>query len=170
MEMPAAARTAGGKARRLPRSFWIGALATGAMALLYAAVVGGVSGSVNHLAEQVRTDWYLLLPIVAGFGVQVGLLAELRHRHRMGGAAASASAAGAGASTVGMVACCAHHVADLVPFVGATAAATFLYDYRLVFMLVGLGVNAIAISIATRRLRAASRRSHGETEGACALG
>ncbi len=170
MEIPAAARTAKGKARRLPRSFWIGALAAGAMALLYAAVVGGVSGSADHLAEQVRTDWYLLLPIVVGFGVQVGLLAELRHRHRMGGAAASASAAGAGASTAGMVACCAHHLADLVPFVGATAAATFLYDYRLAFMLVGLGVNAVAITIATRRLRAASRRSHDETEGACGLG
>lgn len=124
-----------------------------AMATLYAIVVIGASGSIRHFADQVATDWYLLLPIVAGFGVQVGLLVELRRRQRLLRSVATAGAAGAGASTLGMVACCAHHLADLVPFLGATAAATFLYDYRLPFMVVGLGLNAVAITVATRRLR-----------------
>lgn len=152
------------------RSVRVGALASAGMVLLYAGVVGGLSGSLGHLAEQVSADWYLLLPIVAGFGVQVGLLSELRRRHRMHVGVATAGTAGAGASTLGMVACCAHHAADLAPFVGATAAATFLYRYRLAFMLVGIGVNAIGIAVVARRLRHVPRTTDREGEEACEIG
>lgn len=164
-------RTPGGSIRRLARgapSAAVGAAASTAMALLYALVVLGASRSVGHLVDQVRTDWYLLAPIVTGFGVQVGLLVELRRRHRMHREAVAAGAAGAGASTVGMVACCAHHLADLLPLVGATAAATFLYEYRVPFMLVGVGLNAVAIGIALRRLRRVPA-VHEEVDNACAL-
>ena len=56
-----------------------------------------------------------------------------------------------------MVACCAHHLVDIVPVAGATGAAAFLINYRVPFMVVGIGVNAIGIAVATRRLRAISR-------------
>lgn len=135
-----------------PRSVRAGVIASGALALFYAVVVGGASGSLEHLTDQARTDWYLLVPIIAGFGVQVALLVELRHRHRMHAQAMAASGAGAGASTAGMIACCAHHIADLVPFLGATGVAAFLTDWRVTFMVVGIGVNAVAIAIAARRL------------------
>ena len=49
-----------------------------------------------------------------------------------------------------------------------TAAATFLYGYRLPFMLVGVGLNAIAISIAIRRLRTIPA-AREEVEHPCAL-
>ena len=69
------------------------------------------------------------------------------------GVAMGAGAAGTGASTAGMIACCAHHIADLLPFLGATAAATFLYDARAAFMIVGLGINGLALAIGLSRLR-----------------
>ena len=146
----------------------LGTAASAAMVLFYVLVVLGASRSMGHLADQVATDRYLLLPIVAGFGVQVGLLVELRRRQRMHREVAAAGAAGAGASTVGMVACCAHHLADLFPLVGATAAATFLYDYRLPFMLAGVGLNAVAITVALRRLKKIPVL-HKEVEHTCAL-
>lgn len=136
-----------------PRSFRSGALASAALALFYVIVVAGASGSWDHLTDQMRQDWYYLVPIVAGFGVQVALIAELRRRHRVQQAVAAAGGAGAGASTVGMVACCAHHIADLAPFIGATGAAAFLTDYRVPFMVLGIGVNAVGVTIAARRLR-----------------
>ncbi len=157
-----------GAAHRWP-STAVGAAASVAMMLFYVVVVLGASRSVDHLIDQVGADWFLLLPIVAGFGVQVGLLVELRRRQRMHREVIAAGAAGAGASTVGMVACCAHHLADLLPLVGATAAATFLYDYRLPFMLVGVGLNVIAISVALRRLRK-TPIVHEEVEHICAVG
>jgi hypothetical protein len=45
-----------------------------------------------------------------------------------------------------MVACCAHHVADVLPILGLTAAAAFLAQYRLAFMLIGLGTTMIGIA------------------------
>lgn len=149
-----------------PRSIRAAVVAGGALAVFYAAVVAGASGSIDHLVDQVRTDWYLLVPIVVGFAVQVGLLSELRRRHRAHGQAMAASGAGAGASTAGMVACCAHHLADLVPFLGATGAAAFLTEWRVTFMVVGIAVNAAAITIAARRLRAIPAGPRGDV--ACA--
>jgi len=149
-----------------PRSIRAGLIASGALAVVYAAVVGGASQSLEHLVDQATTDWYLLMLIIAGFGVQVGLLAELRHRHRAHAQAMAASGAGAGVSTAGMIACCAHHLADLVPFLGATGVAAFLTDWRVTFMVVGIGVNAVAIAVAARRLRQFPTGPRGEV--ACA--
>jgi hypothetical protein len=128
----------------------IGALALG---LGYAAIVAGASQSIGHLGDQVRADWYFLVPLMGGFGVQVGLLSELRRRHRLMRAAGAAGVAGAGASTAGMIACCAHHIADLAPLAGASAAATFLSAYKVPFILVGLAGNALGIVLTSRRLR-----------------
>lgn len=135
------------------RSLRAGAIGLAALGFFYVAVVRGASGSWAHLADQVRQDWYYLVPIVGGFGVQVALASELRRRHHLHHGVAAASGVGAGASTAGMIACCAHHLADLAPFIGATGAAAFLSDYRSSFMVVGIGVNAIGVTIAARRLR-----------------
>lgn len=134
------------------RSLAAGVLAAAAMAAFYIAVVRGASGSWSHLWDQARQDRAYLAVIIAGFATQVTLVAELRHRHRLDAAATAAGGVGAGASSAGMVACCAHHLADLVPFIGATGAATFLIDYRVPFMLVGIGGNATGVFVAARRL------------------
>jgi hypothetical protein len=56
-----------------------------------------------------------------------------------------------------MVACCAHHLADLAPIVGVSGAAAFLTDWRLEFMLAGIAVNAVGVAITGRRLWAEHR-------------
>jgi hypothetical protein len=55
--------------------------------------------------------------------------------------------AGGTTSTIAMVACCVHHVSDVLPILGLTAAATFLAQYRIAFMLVGLGTTLIGIAV-----------------------
>lgn len=133
------------------RSLCWGAVGAALLAGFYVLVLAWASGW-SHLLDQTRQDWRLLVPITAGFGTQVALMVELRGRHRSHHLAPAAGA-GTGASTMGMIACCAHHLAELAPLAGATGLAVFLYDWRVVFMLVGLGVNAVAITIALRRLR-----------------
>ena len=65
-----------------------------------------------------------------------------------------------------MVACCAHHLADLVPLVGATGVAAFLLDWRVPLMLTGIAVNVVAVAVAARRLRTVG---HARSEAlACA--
>jgi hypothetical protein len=45
-----------------------------------------------------------------------------------------------------MVACCAHHVSDVLPILGVTAAAAFLAEYRLLFMIAGLSMTILGIA------------------------
>lgn len=52
-----------------------------------------------------------------------------------------------------MVACCAHHAADIAPLLGASAAAVFLTTYRVPIMLIGIAVNAVGVAVAAHRLR-----------------
>lgn len=139
--------------RLATRSILVGLVGAMAIAMFYVLVVAAASGSWQHLADQIQADWYLLVLVVAGFATQVALLAELRRRQRLQVAAAAASGAGAGASAAGMIACCAHHIADLLPFLGASGAATFLYDYKIPFVLVGVGINVLGVAVAARRLR-----------------
>jgi hypothetical protein len=132
------------------------------LAAAYLIVVRAASGSPEHLADQVLTDWYLLAPIVVGFGVQVALFVELRRRRALEATVLAGASAGTATSVAGMVGCCAHHVAELAPFLGLAAAAPFLYRARVAFMLLGLAANGAGILVARRRLRRLSTTDAAE--------
>jgi hypothetical protein len=134
------------------RSVVWGAVASTGMAAFYVAVIVWANGW-SHLSSQIAQDWYFLILIIAGFGVQVALMVELRIRHRMRPTEAAAGGAGAGSAAAGMLACCAHHVVEVAPFVGATGAVAFLANYRVAFMVAGIALNAVGITIAARRIR-----------------
>lgn len=127
-----------------------GLLAAATLMAFYAATLVLASG-LGHLGTQLALDWPWIIAITAGFGVQVALLVILRERQRAR-AELAAAGTGAGASVLGMVACCAHHLADIAPLVGVNLAATFLATYRIPFMAIGITVNAIAIAVTARRL------------------
>ena len=149
------------------RSVVAGVLGAIGMIAFYVVVVGGASGSARHVIDQTSSDWYLLALVIGGFGVQVALVSELHRRYRRQAAVAAAGTAGMGASSVGMVACCAHHLAELLPFLGAAGIAAFLYDYRVAFVLMGVGVNAAGIVIAIHRLRRVPMPNVGPRDRAC---
>lgn len=138
------------------RSVRFGVLAGAGLATFYAAVVGGIGGPA-HLWEQVASDWPWLALILTGFGTQVALLVELRHRRHLHRGVSAAAGAGGGASAAGMIACCAHHIADLAPIVGASGAAVFLTSYRLPIMLAGVVINGAGVVVAARRLHGMPR-------------
>jgi len=127
----------------------------GALALfaLYLLIVTAAQGW-QHAIELFGQDAWLVIPIMTGFGVQVGLYTYLRGVMRRGSRASKMMmGAGGGTSTAAMVACCAHHVADLLPLLGLSAAASFLSAYKIPFMLIGLAMNIIGIVIIVRTIR-----------------
>lgn len=56
-----------------------------------------------------------------------------------------------------MLTCCAHHLVDLLPLVGLSAAAVFLNAYKTPLFLVGIGMNVIGIVVIARQLQRARR-------------
>jgi hypothetical protein len=117
---------------------------------LYFGIVS-LAESPSHALELFWDDRAIVLPIILGFGVQVALYTILKRRlfvpvaHT--GPSGALTGAGGGISAAAMVACCAHHVADVLPLVGLTAAATILAEYRIPFMLVGLGTTISGILV-----------------------
>lgn len=130
----------------------VGAGLFGALFLtgLYFGIVSWAE-SPEHALEFFWQDRWIVIPIILGFGVQMALYITLKKRLFIPvasiGPSGMLTGAGGTTSTIAMVACCAHHVADVLPILGLTAAATFLAQYRTAFMLVGLGTTIIGIAV-----------------------
>ena len=124
-----------------------GFLGVAGLLVLYLGLVSLAEGW-QHAVDLLIEDAWLVSPIVAGFGIQIGLYTYLRTVVRAAAQGTGALAgAGGGTSTVAMAACCAHHVTDVLPLLGLSMAAAFLAEYRIPFMLVGLATNLIGIGI-----------------------
>ena len=140
------------------RFLWpVGAGFAGAIFLttLYFGIVSWAE-SPQHAASLFWEERGIVIPLILGFGVQMGLYTTLKKRlfipeglSALAGMSPSGALTGAGGatSTAAMVACCAHHATDVLPILGLTAAATFLAEYQTLFMLVGLGTTLVGIAI-----------------------
>ena len=128
----------------------VGVLGATFLTAIYFGIVSWAE-SPKHAIELFWQDRWIVFPIIVGFGIQAGLYTILKLRLFVpaGSTGPSGPMMGAGGttSTIAMVACCAHHVTDVLPILGLTAAATFLAEYRLAFMAVGLGTTVLGIVI-----------------------
>ena len=97
----------------------------------------------EHALEQFADDRNFIGAIALGFGTQVGLFTYLRGLHAH--AAAGGVAASTGTSATAMLACCAHHLADILPIVGLSGAAIFLNAYKTPLLWLGILMNLIGI-------------------------
>lgn len=139
-----------------PRSIASGLVGAVALLAVYLGIISLAQG-VDHAVAQLAADAAFVGLIAVGFGTQIALFAELRAVDRHHRAAAAVTAAGTGTSTAAMLACCAHHVTDLLPLVGLSAAAVFLNEYRTPLFLFGIGMNALGIVVIARQLQQARR-------------
>ena len=142
----------------------IGASILGALMLtaLYLGIVT-LAESWQHARDLLREDAPFVVPIILGFGVQVGLFTHLKlglHLPQGASTAGALTGTAGGTSTLAMVACCAHHVTDVLPLVGLSAAAVFLAEYKVWFMAVGLLTNLIGIGVMVRILVRERRRAY----------
>jgi hypothetical protein len=141
-----------------------GLLATVLLSAVYFGIVSWAE-SPQHAVDLFWEQIWLVIPILVGFGMQAALYSILKFglylpvlsegtSGTLVKTAAPGASVGAGGSTstVAMVACCAHHAADVLPILGLTAAATFLAKYQTEFMAAGLAANLIGIIVISRIL------------------
>ena len=128
---------------RRQASTW-GLSASLALVAVYIGVLG-LANSTEHAVAEFSRLWYWMTPLILGFGVQVGLFAYARAASGDGAAHAHGVVASGGASTFSMVACCAHHLTDVLPLIGLAGAALFLTAYQVPFLLLGLLSNIVGL-------------------------
>lgn len=135
---------------RLLRPVIFGALAALALVVFYMGIITLAQGW-GHAVQQLGDDLPFVGAIVAGFGTQVGLFTYLRGMHTH--AAAGGVAASTGTSSAAMLACCAHHLADVLPVLGLSGAAVFLNAYKTPLLWVGIVMNLVGIIYLARKIQ-----------------
>lgn len=120
----------------------------GAAVLLLSIYVGIITWAegFDHAITQTVDLWYWVAALAAGFGIQAGLFSYLRHGLRQRQASTTASVATSGSLSAGsMIACCAHHVTDVLPILGLSGLAAFFASYQILFMIIGVLSNVVGI-------------------------
>jgi hypothetical protein len=120
------------------------------MAGIYVGFLSWLEGW-DYAAFQFSRDRNYVLPIVLAFGTQSALYSVIRFRlyAPVGSSAAGGAVMGAsgGTSATAMVACCLHHVTNVLPILGISAATAFLARYQRPFMQLGLAMNLVGILV-----------------------
>lgn len=134
------------------RGLWIAAFAGAALVATYVAVLA-LANSLAHVGGELARLWPWLSVLVLGFAAQLGLFSYARgagkeHRLPSGGVVGSSVT-----STASMLACCAHHLTDVLPLVGLTSAALLLANYQQVFLVLGVGSNLVALTYLLAHLK-----------------
>ena len=117
---------------------------------IYFGILAWAQGWDSALSIFLPNRWYVI-PIWISFGIQTALYSILRFRlfipSTSTGSTGVLMGTSGGTSVTAMVACCLHHVTDVLPLLGLSAAATFLTRYQRPFMLIGLGMNMIGVIV-----------------------
>jgi hypothetical protein len=134
-----------------PRTIFLQGFLLGLVGLsaFYYLVLFLITQDSSHPFTQFKLfqPWMSLL--IIGFGIQMGLFWMMRKEIRFNLQDKKDSKITAGTSTavsgMAMVACCAHHLADLLPILGLSAAALFLSEYQEELLIFGVVANALGI-------------------------
>lgn len=117
---------------------------------VYFAVLSLVSGW-SFAQSQFALFWYFIVSLVAGFGVQVGLFSYLRRTiGQTGGKVLGVTGT---TSTVAMVSCCAHYLANIAPLIATAGVITFIAQYQVQFFWIGLAFNIGGIVYIANKVR-----------------
>lgn len=118
---------------------------------IYTVILLVASKSTEHLIQQFSTFWYWLVPMGIGFGIQTSMFWYIKKGLHLHSAKANvASGTSLTSSTASMVACCAHHLVELLPFLGLSALSLWLSKYQQLLFAVGFFFNLLGIIIMYR--------------------
>ena len=133
-----------------------GVTAFGVLLALYFGVLTLVSGW-SFTLTQFSDFWFYIVPLAAGFGLQVALFLKLREvvsRAKDTGAVIAASGT---TSTAAMISCCAHYLTNVAPVLGATGIVAFAAQFQVELFWVGLAFNAAGIAYVGSKLWKATK-------------
>jgi P-type Cu+ transporter len=144
----------------IARPAGFGVTAFGALLALYFGVLTLVSGW-SFTVAQFSEFWYFVVPLAAGFGLQVALFLKLREVVSRAKEAGAVIAASGTTSTAAMISCCAHYLANAAPVLGATGLVAFAAQFQVELFWVGLAFNVAGIAyVGTKLYKASKAHAH----------
>lgn len=88
-------------------------------------------------------NWYWILGLSFGFGLQIGLFSRLRAlRSKADGKVVAVSGSASGLS---MIACCSHYLVNIIPIIGISGVASIVGRYQTEIFFVGLIFNLLGV-------------------------
>lgn len=124
------------------KSVLFGILASLGLIGFYLGIISIFQGFSFGLMN-LRSLWYLIFPLSAGFGTQIGLYSAIKHTAAIKGAVAGTGGFSAGS----MIACCSHFLLNMIPIAGISGLAVFLVKYQPAFLGAGIMANLLGIGI-----------------------
>ncbi len=131
--------------KNLLRNPFVFGASIGILVILFNISIASLAeGSIGKGYQVFLTNGIFVYLIPIAVGIQMGLFRY--HRNLISGHGVSGSEkmgmAGSATSSLTMVACCLHHVSDLLPTVGLIlAASSFLIQYKDAIITIGLLAN-----------------------------
>jgi Cu+-exporting ATPase len=150
------------------RAAGFGALASALLLAVYFGALTLISGW-SFAADEFSRFWFYVLPLAAGFGIQVALFVRLREIVHAARASGTVLAASGTTSTAAMVSCCAHYLVNVAPVLGASGLVAFAAQFQVELFWVGLAFNAAGIAYVANRLVKASAAHEMATDPACGM-
>ena len=102
---------------------------------------------------QIKKYIWLLIPLVLGFGIQIGLYTYLKHLNAV---CNITSMAGGGVSSISMLLCCSHYLVNFLPFI-SLSTANLLTEYTFYILLFGVASNLLGIWFMLNKIRKVKR-------------
>jgi Cu+-exporting ATPase len=144
----------------MARPVGFGAAAFAALLVVYFGALTLISGW-RFTLDQFNEFWFYIVPLAAGFGVQVALYLRLRDVVMQTKEATGVVAASGTTSAAAMISCCAHYLMNVAPVLGATGLVAFVAQFQVELFWVGLLFNLAGIAYVANKLLKATRQ-HAE--------
>lgn len=138
---------------QLSKPILFGVVASLSLLLIYLVIMGLGAGSLDFAIKELVRLKYFVIPLVLGFGVQVGLFTYLKNYQKTKSLGKGMVAGSGTASAVAMVACCAHHLTDILPLLGLTVLSAFLVQYQTWFLVLGILSNILGIGLMLKHFK-----------------
>lgn len=131
-------------------------MGTIALFAAYFGIIGFISGWPFAL-NQFSQFWYFIVALAFGFGVQIGLYSYLRNAIKHNASKGVVAVSGT-TSTIAMVSCCTHYLANLIPIIGVSGVVVLVGQYQIELFWFGLFVNVIGIWYIASRIMKFSKQ------------
>ncbi|MEK7142799.1 MAG: hypothetical protein AAB785_01185 [Patescibacteria group bacterium] len=100
---------------------------------------------------QFNQNWYYIITLSTGFGIQVGLFSYLKSLIQQ--ASKKVIVVTGTTSTLAMISCCAHYIVNILPIIGISGVVTVISQYQIQLFWVGILFNIAGIIFISWRIR-----------------